>query len=196
MSDFTVIIPYRPREHYDSFPDLEKVVRSINAPTIISWYGYRDMMQTYILLDHLYIEDVIFTDEKGLFNRSRAINIGVDASETDYVFINDADCMWTGDVKSQLQKAFSEDKHVVYRIKFGDKINDHGAGMQGYRKSWGLTWDEQYEGYGREDIDFLRQAIKPVEYLSGNITHLDHPVNQYPAEWKKNKEKFERKWKT
>lgn len=171
----TVVVPYRPRKNHDSGADLDRVLASIPVPVVVSTYT------------------------QGPWNRARALNLGIAEAQTDIVFCNDADCMWTRDISTDILGAVLADKHVVYRVTFGGKVNTHGAGMQGYRRSWGLAWDEAYEGYGREDIDMLVRARKQREVceLSGGIVHLDHPREESSPEiaaaWEANKARFAQK---
>ncbi len=193
MADFTVVIPYRPRTTFDSWPYLKRVLDSITVPILVSVYGDMD--------DNLssYNVPYIHTPTNKIWNRARANNIGAQNAPTDYVFINDADCIWDGEfVGDRISQAFDKEFHVVYRVESGGRINEHGAGMQGYNKNWPIKWDEQYQGYGREDIDMFKQAKKQKlnikDIQEGGIKHLDHPRIEMPSEWAKNRKKFNKKW--
>ena len=191
MAEFTVVIPYRPRRTYDSLPFLLQVIESINVPILISVYGEMDPR-----LEN--VAPYIHTQTEKKWNRSKAINIGVDHAETEWVFANDADCIWDKNVKLDISNSFDNSYHVVYRVIVNGELNNHGAGMQGYSKTWPIRWDERYEGYGREDIDMYQQAKESgliTKELSGGITHLNHPRDTMPDDWKKNKDKFNKKWK-
>lgn len=189
-NEITIVVPYRPREHYDSFPDLQRVIESFTAPYIVSVYGEMD--------ERLEQYSYIHTPTSEKWNRSRCLNLGVDAVETDFIFTNDADCIWVTDVAAEVVDALKRECHVVYRVRRAKTVNTHGAGMQGYSKHWPVRWDERYEGYGREDIDMFEQAKRTgrhIEELSGGIVHLPHPKDTMIEDWKSNKVKFHQKWK-
>ena len=194
----TVVIPYTPRPNWDAFTDLSRVVASIAqwCPVIIATPA--DTADDR--LDRFEPVRVIRFATAGLWNRARALNAGVAAAATDAVFTNDADCWWTRNVATEVLDAITSERHVVYRVISGLAIDQHGAGMQGYRRSWRLYWDERYEGYGREDIDMVQQARQQREVveLSGGIVHLHHPRDERsPAiqnALRRNRAIFSEKW--
>lgn len=194
---FTVIIPYRRKKEYDNFVHLQEVVNSIkqnaaDQAVLISVFGSMDERVLELGVDFLHT----FTEEK--WNRSKALNLGVDKADTKFVFTNDADCRWDTNIGIDISTSLSRNCHVNYRVTMADgTANLHGAGQQGYSKDWPIRWDERYVGYGREDIDMLLQAKKcglHMIELHGGLMHLSHPRNQMPDDWANNRQKFSEKW--
>jgi hypothetical protein len=179
----TVIIPYRPRTHWDSLPTLEKVIDSLTVPFLISVHGPMD--------PRLVRWPVIHEPSPRMFNRSRALNNGINTVGFGLVFCNDADCIWTHDLAPAIIDAIHTHNHVVYRVTANGNVNGHGAGMQGFRADSEVRWDERYEGYGREDIDLLC-SVPAYKELSGGLEHVPHPHEE--DGWADNWARFREKW--
>lgn len=187
---FEVVIPFRPRQSWDSIPDLLRVVDSLTAPYVISHYGG----QVDSRLNGL---NVVYTETGSVWNRSKALNIGAASVTTDYVMPNDADCVWEEDMIEPISSVFTEGMAPSLGVLYNGKINKTGYGMTGWNKQWPVEWDERYRGYGREDIDFKAQleragiGIKRIEY---GVIHLDHTPENHHKLWKENMELFGKKW--
>jgi hypothetical protein len=195
----TAVIPYAPRPNWDAFPDLTRVVESIAPWCEVIIATPSDTVDDR--LDRFEAARIVRFASAGIWNRARALNAGIAAAETDAVFTNDADCLWIRDVATEVLGAITADRHVVYRVISGLALDQHGAGMQGYRRSWNVEWDERYEGYGREDIDMVQQARQHREIveLSGGIVHLSHPRSErspaIESALGRNRAIFDAKWR-
>lgn len=164
MSLFTTVIPYRFKK--DNFTHLSRVVDSVTTPYIISSYGALDERIKGMQYIHT---------EADSWSRSAALNVGIALCDSDFVFCNDADCLWIDDVELQISEAFAADCHVLYKLLVNGRVDDYNAKMQGFNKNWDMAWDARYETYGRADIDLMKQASmdgRATKYLSGGIECL------------------------
>jgi glycosyltransferase involved in cell wall biosynthesis len=200
----SVVIPYRAKTEYDNFPALQRVIRSVQGQLydheiIISVYGAMDERVKELG------ETIVHTPTAGPWNRSAALNAGIAIATGDNIFCLDADCeLVRHDVLREIESAIDNPGyHIVYRITDTGRVNFHGSGMQAFRKvDWvDRKWDEQYQGYGREDIDYLetaKHAGEVVAEMFGGIQHIDHPrafdTPEIMEMWAENKRKFAQKW--
>lgn len=197
--------PQRLRKVYRSLRGLKNRPETILACQIAS---QREVGEIIGALSPQPDRVITFNPHVDSFWKSRLLNDAISKVLSENVFILDADCEVTDkNVPLHVEEKIEEGYHVIYLAMYPElnittSLSPNGVGLQGFTKRfWKKVggFDEDYVGYGREDADFCMKARddgKPIMYLGGGITHIEHEREEiiHKDEWQKNQTIFLNKW--
>jgi len=138
-------------------------------------------------IDEKKVDNYLHVPIKGLYNKSKAINIGVrKLIKTDNFIVSDADIIFI-DKQYNLslnKKSFFLAKPFIL-VDFKTKwLIDHSYGVGKIfitnKKTFEIIkgFDENYVGYGYEDVDFAASYYilkkEPYSFIDSLVLHLDH----------------------
>ena len=175
MSDITCVMALknRPREN------VENCIRTLRAQDyscniiVVDYGSYPENLRW----EKRTIPDAITTlievkNNVSIFNKSRALNIGIKRATTKYILSTDIDCLFSSNFIEEVVNALEKDKTVVLcqKIDLGkDKevLGQHEPSASGscigLTKEWLMKvhgFDEKYTQWGREDNDLVDRAIQ------------------------------------
>jgi len=199
----SIITPYRKRK--GQFENLKRLIKNVrgNLPLIkeiiISEYGIHDKR-----IDSIGNVKILKEDTNEIWNRSKAINLGMKNVKGDVFLVLDSDCIPLpnlDEVLLELHKRFG----VIFLWPivngFLDTNSVGNLSITEYALSKIGRWDEKFKGYGREDKDIEYKIIKSgmrYTYLPFFIKKDDRKTPSRFTEkqkkcWEKNKIYFNKK---
>ena len=108
-----------------------------------------------------------------IFNKCRALNIGLKQAKTKYVLFSDIDCIFSNNFINETIKALQKNKKIIVLSqkidldKTNKETNLHEPSASGsciaIKTNWAKKvhgFDEIYTFWGREDNDFVNRAMQ------------------------------------
>jgi len=107
-----------------------------------------------------------------IFNKSRALNIGIKRATTKYILSTDIDCLFSPNFTEEVANILEKQRAVILCQKIdldedGKIIGTHEPSASGscigLTKEWLMKvhgYDEKYTQWGREDNDLVDRAIQ------------------------------------
>lgn len=162
---------------------LKASVIDVPFEVIVSDYGSKDEAEVREAVEGSGAI-VARTPREGPWSRSRALNAGVLASDTEYVITTDADMIFTKGAVQNIVTMLEDVKNTAFLVQCRDLTQDYGADQARsasdaelernslFRPRWGMGgliafrrsdfdfiggYDARMEIYGGEDIDFAQR---------------------------------------
>jgi len=176
MSDITVVAVTKNRD----WNRIKKFLTSLKEQThpcdvVIVDYGseyeYRNV-QSVLISNFESVKYIEVKTNIDIFNKCRALNIGIKSSNTPFIFSTDIDCIFSKNFIEKVVNVLKKEKAVVLCQKIdldkeGKKTQIHEPSASGscigITKDWINKvhgYDETYTYWGREDNDLVDRAVQ------------------------------------
>lgn len=147
---------------------------------------------------------VVRTSRQGPWSRSRALNAGVEGTDTEFVITTDADMIFTRSAVENLVNLLGKTPKTAFLVQCRDLNESFGAGTaehaddtvleknSQFRPRWGMGgliafrrsdfdliggYDARMEIYGGEDIDFAQRLVRSglrLNWIDDPATRIYH----------------------
>jgi len=135
--------------------------------------------------------DVYINDWRAVFNRARALNLGIKLARNRFICTTDIDIVYTLDFFPKIKPLVEENSLLTFNVEENGRIIHKG--IPGFSiifdkqkcEEIGM-WDESFEGYGEEDNIFRDHYILAggkLKYVPISIEHLPHPQSELCHEY-------------
>ena len=210
----TIILTYRNRD----INIVKRCLLSLNQQSnknfnviIVDYGSYEEYSNALMNIsqEFNFVEVVYTKTQKQLWNKSRAINIGLKLSVTPYIFVGDIDMIYHNEFVAKLHELKDENTFTYFQVGFlGEEVSKLNKQFENYNvdflsndEATGMTlfsvlklrqingFDEFYHGWGSEDTDVHQRLISlgvKRQYYSKEllILHQWHSKNYRQVNFK------------